>query len=223
MKIGVLFSSGKDSTFTLHWCKEHDHEVACLLTLLPEVKDSYMYQTPSKEIVTAQAEALDLPVIFQQTGGIKEKELNELELLLKKAKEECGIEGVGVGALASNYQNDRVKIICDRLSLEVVAPLWKRDQLDYMRELIEQGYDIRLTKIAAMGLDKSWLGRELSLKDVERLGELRDELGLNPAGEGGEFESIVLNAPLFKKRIEISFKISMENKESGELVDIKVI
>ena len=87
-----------------------------------------------------------------------------------------------------------------------------------MREIIAAGYDIRMTRIAAEGLDKSWLGRKLTLKDCSTLEELQKKIGLHPAGEGGEFETIVLDAPLFKSPIDINFSISMESENRGELV-----
>ncbi len=218
MRLAVLFSSGKDSTFTIHYYLEQGWDVACLLTLLPKNEDSYMFQAPLRELVEAQAEALGLPVIFQETEGVEEEELEELKLLLGRAKEGYGVEGVAVGALASDYQHVRVNHACHALGLKTYAPLWHKDQLQLLRELIDAGYDLRMTRIAAMGLNERWLGRRLTEKELDELGKLRDSFGFHPGGEGGEYETIVLDGPLFKKRLEIEYTTRMESAERGELV-----
>ncbi len=216
MRIGILFSSGKDSTTVLWKAKEH-YEVVCLMSILPDNPDSYMFQKPLKELLERQAASLHLPLITQHTAGEKEDELAELILLLRRAKEEHGIEAVGVGAIASSYQNDRVKAICDDLGLEVYAPLWNADPQKHIRELLAAGFDIRMTRIAADGLTAEWLGRRLTPDDVDRLVQLHEKLGLSVAGEGGEFETIVLDGPIFSEPISIEYEVKMESENRGEL------
>lgn len=222
MKLAVLFSSGKDSTFTHHYYKMQAWDIKCLCTLIPKNTDSFMFQTPLKELVKKQAESLGIPVLFETTKGEEEKELQELKSLLKKAKKEYDIDGVAVGALASDYQHTRVNHICHELNLKTYAPLWHKDQTQYMREMIKAGFDIRMTRIAAYGLDKSWLGKKLNIQHVDKLEKMHQEFGFHPGGEGGEFETIVLDAPHFKNPLQIDFDITMESPERGELV-IKAI
>jgi uncharacterized protein (TIGR00290 family) len=57
--------------------------------------------------------------------------------------------------------------------------------------------------VAAEGLDGRWLGRKIDKKFISDIEVLNKKVGLNVAGEGGEFESLVLNCPLFKKKLEI--------------------
>lgn len=224
MRVGILFSSGKDSTFTLHRCRAEPErwEVVCLLTLLPANPDSHMFQRPARELVEAQAESLGLPVLFKETPGEKERELEELRLLLEEAKERYGIEGIASGALASDYQYTRINRLCGELGLHSYAPLWQQEQLIHMRQMVEAGFDIRMTRVAAMGLDESWLGRPLTAEDLDRLERLREEVGLHPAGEGGEFETIVLDGPGFAHPIRIAFTKEMESDERGELRITKI-
>ncbi len=217
MRIGILFSSGKDSTATLWHAIAQDHEVVCLLSLIPENTDSYMFQAPHKELLLMQAKSLELPIIFQQTKGEKEEELEDLITLLKRAIDEYKIEGIGAGALASEYQYDRIAKIAQDLDIKTFTPLWRKDQEQHMREIICAGFDIRMTRVAADGLDKSWLGHKLTLSDVDKLVEINKKLKINIAGEGGEFETIVLDGPMFKFPIEVSYNIHMENERRGEL------
>ena len=216
MKIGVLFSSGKDSTAAMHRVKG---DIVCLISVVSENKDSFMYHTPSIKFAKHQSEALDIPIIFEKTTGVKEEELGALKKVLEKAIKEYEIEGVVTGALYSNYQRERIEKICGDLKLKVFSPLWHLDQEDYMREIIKEGFEFIFTKVAADGLDKGWLGRVITGEDVNKLVELNKKNGLNVAGEGGEFETFVLYAPLFKKELKISSsKIVEESKNCAELV-----
>lgn len=221
MRIGILFSGGKDSTAVL-WKAKDRYEVACLMSMLPDNPDSYMFQKPLQELLELQAESLDLPLLTQHTAGEKEAELDELRLLLQRAKDEHGIEVIGVGAIASSYQNDRVKLLCDDLGLQVYAPLWGADPQRHMRDLIDAGFDVRMTRIAADGLDAQWLGRRLTHEDVDRLIALNEKIGLSVGGEGGEFETIVLGGPIFSRHISIESTLTQESAQRAELVITQV-
>lgn len=203
LKLGVLFSSGKDSNYALQIMQEQNYSIECLITIKSENPDSYMFHTPNINLVRLQAEAMGFPLIEQVTKGEKEAELLDMKNAILRAKEEYGIEGVITGALYSNYQRERIERICDEIGLKVFSPLWHIDQETEMRELLKLGYEFIFSSIAAYGLDKSWVGRKIAENDVDRLVRLNEKIGLNIAGEGGEFESFVLDAPMYKKRIEI--------------------
>ncbi|MDP3697951.1 MAG: diphthine--ammonia ligase [Nanoarchaeota archaeon] len=219
VKLGVLFSSGKDSTAAAYIMKQQNYGLTCLIHIKSENPDSYMFQTAGTELVEMQAEAMGLPIIIQKTKGEKESELKDLEAAFKEAQKKYHIEGIVSGALFSTYQRDRIEKICDKLGLKVFLPLWHKPQDKHLQELIDHGFEIVLTAIAAEGLDKSWLGRKITIKDIERLQKLHKKLGLNVAGEGGEFESLVLDCPLFNKKIVLEkTQIIEEDKNRAHLV-----
>jgi ABC transporter with metal-binding/Fe-S-binding domain ATP-binding protein len=199
MKLGVLFSGGKDSTLAMQLASEH-HEISCLLSMKSENDASYMFHTPNIGLTELQAEALDIPLITGITKGEKELELSDLKDLIKNSIELFGIEGIVTGAVESVYQAQRVQKICSDLGLWCFNPLWQMDQIELLETLIRKKYNIIISAIAAYPLDESWLGRKL---DSKMISELKALTGVNPAGEGGEFESLVLNAPMFKREIEI--------------------
>lgn len=217
MRIGILFSSGKDSVFTLWHYQEQGWDIACLLSMVPEDQDSYMFQSPDRALLSAQAKAVGIPLIIETSSGEKEIELEDLERLLARAKRDHKIQGVAAGALASDYQAERINRICAKLGLKVFTPLWHKDQERHMRTVIASGFDVRMTRIAADGLDKNWLGKRLGNDDIDNLVTLHKKLGINIAGEGGEFETIVLDGPNFKRPISIEYDIVMENEHRGEL------
>ena len=217
--LGVLFSSGKDSTYAIHLMKQKGYPIKCLININPKNEFSYMYHKPEKKIIDLQAISLSLPLIQIKTKGEKEKELKELEEILKKAKKDYNLQGIVTGALYSTYQKTRVEKICKKLKLECFSPLWHIDQEKYMRKLVKENFKMVFTKIAAEGLDKTWLNKTITNKEIDKLSELNKKIGLNIAGEGGEFESLVLNCPIFKKEIKITnFEIKQENENNADLV-----
>jgi len=62
-QVAVLFSGGKDSTRTVHWCLENGYEVKYLVSLIPEREDSYMYHYPNIHLVDKLAEAIGIPLV----------------------------------------------------------------------------------------------------------------------------------------------------------------
>ena len=216
--LAILFSSGKDSCYAMQKMLERGFDVRVLVTMKSDNPDSYMFHTPGVEITKIQAEAIGLPIIFQETKGEKEKELADLKKAIKIAKEKYRICGVVTGALYSEYQAIRIKKICDELNVACFNPLWHFDQEQEMRDIM-RSFEITFTGIAAAGLNRSWLGRKITDKDVDALVELNKRNGLNIAGEGGEFESLVLNAPFFKKKVIIeSYNVVETNENTARLV-----
>ncbi len=203
MKLGVLFSGGKDSTFATELANSGQNEVVCLMSMKSENKDSYMFHTPNIDLTEIQAKSLGLPLISRKTEGKKEDELIDLRRLIQKAQKEYKIEGVVTGAVESVYQSSRIQKICSDLSLWCFNPLWQLDQETLLKQLLKRGYDIIISGIAAYPLDEKWLGRKLTKSMIKELVTLKQKFGVNPAGEGGEFESLVVNGPNFKKKINI--------------------
>ena len=186
MRIAILFSGGKDSTFALYWAVQQGWDICCLVSLMPSRSDSWMFHTPNIQFVRQQAEALGLPLVAQATSGEKEKELDDLKKALQKAKDDYKIDGVVAGALASDYQQERVNRICEDLKLKTFAPLWHKDQDRLLREMIECGFEIIIQHIAAEGLSEKWLGRRMDKECYDDLLVLHQKFGMNPAGEGGD-------------------------------------
>ncbi|NYZ80026.1 diphthine--ammonia ligase [Candidatus Micrarchaeota archaeon] len=216
--LAVLFSSGKDSCYAMQKMLERGFDVRVLVTMKSENPDSYMFHTPGVEISALQAKAIGLPIIFQETKGEKEKELADLKKAIKTAKEKYKIQGVVTGALYSEYQATRIKKICGELDVACFNPLWHYDQEREMRDIM-CSFEIVFTGVAAAGLNRSWLGRRINDKDVDALVELNKRNGLNIAGEGGEFESLVLKAPFFSKKIIIeSYNVIVTNENTARLI-----
>ncbi len=202
MKLGVLFSGGKDSVFATYLAMQKN-QVACLITLISQNPDSYMFHTPNIERTSLQAEAVGLPLLCRPTLGEKEEELEDLAAAIADARDEYGIQGIVTGAIDSVYQAVRVQRICQALDLWCFNPLWQINQVDYLRQLVLEGFQVIIIGVFAYPFDASWLGEELTLECICRLEGLCKRYKVSPSGEGGELETMVLDGPIFQKRLEI--------------------
>jgi len=203
MKLAALFSGGKDSTYALWLAKQAGHEIVCLVSLFSENKDSYMFHTPSITKTAVQSKAMGIPLLIKETKGEKETELQDLQEALHQAKHQYGIEGVVTGAVESVYQASRVQRVCQELSLDCFNPLWQKNQLELLEELVKRNFEVIIVGVAAYPLDTTWLGKKIDRTFIEAVRKLQKEYGFNPAGEGGEYETLVLDGPLFTKKLEI--------------------
>ena len=216
MKAVVLFSGGKDSTMAAYKALEGGWSIQYLVSMVSDNPESYMFHTANIHLTDLLSQAMGINLIKATTKGEKEKELEDLKAVLSNLKNE-GIESVFTGALASSYQKSRIDKICSDLNLQSCAPLWHRDPLEYMEEIIELGFEVIITSVSAEGLDESWLGRKIDGKLLEEILTLHEKYGMHLAFEGGEAETMVLDCPLFHKRIRILEAEKVWNRDSGYL------
>ncbi len=201
MNVAVLFSGAKDSTFAIYKAMSRGMNVKYLVTILPKTNESYMFHYPNVRWTKLHAKAMGIRLVTQKTEGEKERELEDLEEILKPLKPE--IQGVVSGALESRYQKTRIDNICRKLGLKSFAPHWQRSMRDYLQDIIVSGFEVIITSVSAEGMGKEWLGRKLDHSAIKDLEKLSRKYGIHKGFEGGEAETFVLDGPIFNKRIEI--------------------
>lgn len=218
MKLAALISGGKDSWYAAYEASKGD-EIACLIAIRSRNPESYMFHVPNVEWVKLQAKAADIPLVWWETEGVKEEELEDLKQAIELAKEKYKVEGLVSGAIKSNYQKERVDKICKELNLKSTAPLWQIDEEVYLNKLMKN-FHVIIVGIAAEGLKKELLGSRIGLTFIDRM----RSSNVSCIGEGGEFETFVLECPLFKEKIKIDeFEIIMESDCTGTYLIKKAV
>lgn len=232
MKFVALISGGKDSFYNILHCVANGHELAALANLHPkdagvDELDSFMFQTVGHDVIDFYSECLGgIPLFRHAIKGSSSNvqleyspteadEIEDLYELLKKVKESIPeVEAVSCGAILSHYQRTRVENVCDRLGLTSLAYLWQRNQEELMREMCALGLEARLIKVAAVGLKEKHLGL-LLLEALPTLLKLKAMYDVHVCGEGGEFESLVFNAPNFvKKLVKTNLEIRSDSSDT---------
>ena len=211
-----LFSGGKDSSWALYRALEDGLNVTRLVTVHPG-DDSYMYHVPATNLAALAAESIGIDLLEVDPDGLGaeaatdsaaqgDAELEPLEAALGELASEIDLVGVTAGAVESEFQTSRIEAMCERLGIDLYAPLWQRDPVTLAEEMLDAGFEILIVQVAAAGLDESWLGRRLDADALDALVALNERYGVHPLGEGGEFETLVTDGPHMDRPIELEWE-----------------
>ncbi len=197
----ALVSGGKDSVYSAYLAECQGWPVHELLVMVPEDPDSWMFHTPNLHLVRWQATAWGKEL---RTWPVRAGDSDAETVALEEALRVGGQGPVSVGAIASSFQWSRVLRAADAVGRRIYAPLWRVDPVRVVAEEIAAGLDIRLVQVAAEPLGADWLGERLDADRVQRLvGLSRSGPAVHPAGEGGEYETLVVDAPFWHSRLSI--------------------
>lgn len=198
MKLAVLFTGGKDSTLALMRAMEF-HEIACLITIIPENKFSYMFHSSNIKLTKYQAKAMNLNHVLFFSKGEREVEINDLFLAIKQCKKDFNLDGIVSGAIKSVYQAARIQKVCKKLNLFCFNPLWLMDKEEEINEIEKNEIEAIITQVSSYPLNENYLGKKITREIFDEF----EKNKINFAGEGGEYETFVTNAKIFKKKIKI--------------------
>lgn len=213
MRLASLFSGGKDSVFSMYAAVQSGHEVPYIVSISPIGETSWIFHVPNIDKVPVMAEAMGRQHIIGTTDGTEEGDMAGLaESLLG-----LDIDGVVLGSVWSDYQVDRVNRVCGDLDLKVLAPMWRKNQNMMVREIVESEIKAKIIGYYAEGFGPEWLGRTIDDKAIEDLEELSKEYGISVIGEGGEYETIVIDSPMHKYPLEIKGSNKVIGRNSGTL------
>ena len=213
MSYGGLTSGGKDSILAIQKALDRGIPVSHLITVRPNDPYSYMFHSSNLDAVPAIAQVSGLQYHEIATHGRKEEELNDLEDGLRALP----VEGIITGAIASQYQRERIELVAHRLALDVYAPLWGMDPLDLMREVAAR-LDAMIVVVAADGLTEEVLGARIDASLIDRLQRISDRYHIHLAGEGGEYETLTLRAPFYHRSVTYATAEIVSSLGRSELV-----
>ena len=204
MNLAALFSGGKDSTYSIFLAKKQGHEIKCLLSVFPKSDESHLLHHPNLQWTNLQSQSMQIPQLtIKSELDETDNEINSLEKILIQAIEKYQIEGLVHGGIQSQFQKEKFENLCNKLNLKSITPLWNRNPLEYMNELISSNFVFIITSVSSGGLDDSWLGKIITKNDIDNLYALSKKFGFNLNFEGGEAETFVVDCSLFSHPIKI--------------------
>jgi ABC transporter with metal-binding/Fe-S-binding domain ATP-binding protein len=213
MTWAALTSGGKDSILSCQKAIDSGKEVRYMVTARPKNQNSYMFHSANLDAVPVIARVAGMEYIEIGTQGNKEEELKDLEEGLGALE----IEGVIAGAVGSVYQAERVKTITDRLGLALFTPLWHMDPETLLHEVARR-MDAMIVVTAAEGLDAGFLGARFNDDLIRRLKRISATRRIHLAGEGGEYESLTLNAPFYSRPVTYTTTEIRSTTDRHELI-----
>jgi len=214
LRVAALVTSGKDSALALYRAIKRGYEVVYLVTMIPQRPDSWMFHYPNIHLVDLFADAVDIPLVKAETAGVKEVEVEDLKKLLAT----LDVDAVVSGAISSQYQKKRIDKVCSELGLKSIAPLWHQDPGKLLEELVKLKMETIIVGVYAHGFSPDWLGRKIDSTTISDLVEVNKKYQVSLVGEGGEYESLVLDAPFFKKKMQLIETEKVWEGQSGYLL-----
>jgi uncharacterized protein (TIGR00290 family) len=155
------------------------------------------------------SESLEIPAM---TVG---KKLPEIRKALKKLKTDILVSGV----MTTPEHIDYYQKICNPIQVKHYAPLWGKNPFTALVEMKQLGFQMFVIEVdVSMGSHKNWLGREIDDDVLHEIEKLESEQSMNPIGEFGEYHTLVLDCPLYKKRINILESETVWEKSKGYVI-----
>ena len=215
MRVCCLFSGGKDSSYSLHRMHLSGFEVPVLLTVRSMDRDSWLYQTPGMEVSHLFSELTGIETVILDSPPEKESEREILTDKLIELKERFHLDAICTGALLSDYQRMIFTHAAYDADLISYTPIWRKDGARYLHDLVSGGFSFILLSYSSAGFSPDDLGKIVDENMMNRFLRISEKWGSHPAFEGGEAETLVLNAPLYERRMEVSGEIRIESEYRG--------
>jgi ABC transporter with metal-binding/Fe-S-binding domain ATP-binding protein len=197
MRTIALVSGGKDSWYSLYILLQQGFEIVCTVTFSPRNPESYMLHSIKTQLVKKQSELANIKNYTFEVSGEKEKEVEEMKEWLKKIKDLEKAEALVCGAIMSEYQRHRIDMIAEELGLVSYTPLWHKNEEKLLKEIVQSGFKFQVVLTAAEGIER-WKNQIISEKNVKEFIKDLKKARANVSGEGGEYETLVIESPLFK-------------------------
>ncbi|MBI2143080.1 diphthine--ammonia ligase [Candidatus Woesearchaeota archaeon] len=222
MNVAVMYSGGKDSNYAVQHALENGWKIKYLLSVKPTRTDCYLFHFATVEHTPLQAEALGLKhylLSCDVADAKKEAAIVEKFVATKQKTKSEKVDAVILGG--TGLQATQIRSIQEALmpyGVEVFAAHSGEDHEAVFREMLEEGFEIVVTQVAAEGAPK-WLGKTITKENFEELKKDSERYGFHLGFEGGNMDTFVVDAPSFKKSIVIGeAERVMEGAYSGHVV-----
>ena len=213
----MLWTGGKDSSLALHEAISSGYQIKCLVTFIPK---NPQFLAHPLEFLKYQADSLNLP---HHSLEINEPYKDSYVKAINSMKKQYEISTLITGDIAEvNGHPNWIKECCKTSGVEVFTPLWGLDRHEIINKLISYHFKIIFSCVKKPWFTEEWIGLELNNHSLEKLIKLNAETGLDICGENGEYHTLVLDGPLFKKNIQIE-SFSKCRVDSLIYIDIKKI
>ena len=200
MQVFASWSGGKDSCFACYRAILEGFRVSHLLNMITEDGRKSCSHGLSAELITGQSAAIGIPILQRKTAmETYEQEFKSAIHELRKV----GVEGGIFGDVDFEEHREWVDRVCQAAGVQAFLPLWGCDQMQLLKEFIGAGFKALVVAVNGELFGEEWVGRELDSTFITHVSDLKQKFNISMCGEAGEYHTLVVDGPLFKKRIEI--------------------
>ena len=204
MKIIASWSGGKDSCFACHKALAERHEVSYLVNFISREFRRVSFHGTKAHLISRQAQAIGIPLVQYTVPP----DMSLYEQTFKKAVSSLkrnGIEGMVFGDIYLPEHKDWIERVCGELGITPLLPLWGMAPERILSDFIEAGFEAVIVSARSDIFDKKWLGQRIDHTSLLGLKKLAEEKGLDVCGEQGEYHTLVVDGPLFRKRLQVTY------------------
>lgn len=214
----VSWSGGKDAALSCYRAMKHC-EVKCLLNMVSENGLTSRAHGVRTNVLRAQADAMELPIIQQKTSW--ETYEREFKAAVSRLKED-GIEAGIFGDIDLAEHREWVERVCREVGVTAVLPIWEENREDLLMEFINAGFEALVISVRNDMLGPEWLGRTINSRFIADLSTVEN---VDLAGEKGEYHTLVVSGPIFKKKVRIieSANIMQEERSILDIAACEVV
>jgi len=200
-QVFMAWSGGKDGCLALHRAITKGLKVRNLSNMVTEDGERSRTHGLSARVLQEQSQAIGIPLV-QRRASWQSYE-GEFKRMVNDLKQE-GIKGGVFGDIDFQEHRDWVERVCREVDITPYLPLWGEEQDKILKDFINLGFKaiVVATKADIMGED--WLGKEINLDFIDQLSEIKKTRDITLCGEAGEYHTLVVDGPLFGKRLEIT-------------------
>ena len=194
------WSGGKDCCFACYRALKQGMDVRYLANMVSGGgRRSYSHGL-SPQIIIAQAEAIGIPLVQQRARrNSYEKKFKEM---LCSFREE-GVTGGIFGDIDLDEHRHWIERVCGDVAVIPHLPLWGKQQKEIMEEFIALGFEAIVVTAKAELFGREWLGHVLDREFIDHVDSLSRSKDVTPCGEAGEYHTLVVDGPIFKKRLDV--------------------
>ena len=194
------WSGGKDCCLACYRAVARGLKVRYLANMVAEDgKRSYSHGLAPR-VLEAQAQAIGIPLIQQRAR--RNNYEAEFKKMLLSLKEE-GISGGVFGDIDLDEHRQWIERVCGDVAVTPYLPLWGEKQEELLKDFISLGFTAIVVAAKAELFDREWLGRKVDRDFLDHLEVLKETKEVTPCGEAGEYHTLVVDGPLFERRLEI--------------------
>jgi uncharacterized protein (TIGR00290 family) len=192
------WSGGKDSCLACYKAIKQGYKIKYLLNFISRESKRGCFHGLEGKLLKFQADLIGIPLVQKEVSPDMKKYEEEFKAAVIELKGN-EIKNMVFGDIYLEEHENWIERVCNDLKINALEPLWQNSPEKIIDEFIGLGFKAIIVSCKADIMGKEFLGR---LIDRNLIDELKSR-NICPCGEKGEFHTLVVDGPIFRKPIEV--------------------